>query len=313
MLASSGRDLPEGDEFTYEPEYDGIRVLAFVAGSDARLITRNRKDKTKQFPEIIADLQKLSGKTERTLVLDGEIVALIDGEPGRFQELQSRMHVDNGLPIKRRVKDTPVAFVVFDMLADGDDMIAAEPWSVRRAHMEKRLARRKLKTIRLTESSPDGVEMLRDAQEHGWEGIIAKRTTAPYRPGVRSKDWLKLKIEQQQEFVVGGYTEPRNTRSHLGAILLGYYDNGDLIYAGHTGGGFSGKTLTEMYKALHPLERKTSPLNTTPKTNEKPHWTNPRVVVEVRFNEWTRDGKLRQPIFLGIRDDKDPGEVRREG
>src|SRR6185503_13823159 len=130
MLASPGRDMPEGDEWTYEPKYDGIRVLVFVVANDARLITRNRKDKTKQFPEIIADLKKLSGKTGRTLVLDGEIVALIDGEPGRFQELQSRMHVDNEAAIKRRVKDTPVAFVVFDLLADGDDILAAEPWSV---------------------------------------------------------------------------------------------------------------------------------------------------------------------------------------
>jgi bifunctional non-homologous end joining protein LigD len=111
---------------------------------------------------------------------------------------------------------------------------------------------------------------------------------------------------------VGGYTEPRNTRAHLGAILLGYYSDGDLIYAGHTGGGFSTRSLSDMYKALRPLERKTSPFTTTPKTNEKPHWTDPNVVVEVRFNEWTRDGKLRQPIFLGMRDDKEPTEVRRE-
>ncbi len=312
MLASPGADLPEGDDWTFEPKFDGIRVLAFVVANDARLVTRNLKDKTKQFPEIIADLKKLSGKTGRTLVLDGEIVALVDGEPGRFQELQSRMHVDNESAIKKRVKDTPVAFLVFDLLADGNDILVPEPWSGRRARLEKRLARKKLDAIRLGESSADGAAMLRLAQEQGWEGIIAKRTTAPYRPGVRSKDWLKLKIEQQQEFVVGGYTEPRNTRSHLGAILLGYYDDGKLIYAGHTGGGFSSATLREMYDLLHPIERKTSPFTTTPKTNEKPHWTEPRVVVEVRFNEWTREGKLRQPILLGIRDDKDPHEVRRE-
>jgi bifunctional non-homologous end joining protein LigD len=313
MLASPGRDLPAGDDWVYEPKYDGIRVLAFVVADDARLITRNLKDKTKQFPEIIADLRKLSGKTGKTLVLDGEIVALVAGQPGRFQELQSRMHVDNALAIERRVRDTPVALLVFDLLAEGTDVLVAEPWSERRKRLEKRLARRKLKAIRLGESSDDGEAMLRLAQEQGWEGIIAKRATAPYRPGVRSKDWLKLKIEQQQEFVVGGYTEPRNTRSHLGAILLGYYDtDGKLIYAGHTGGGFSGASLHQMYELLHPLERKTAPFSTTPKTNEKPHWTEPRVVVEVRFNEWTRDGKLRQPIFLGIRDDKDPKDVRRE-
>ncbi|HSL70693.1 MAG TPA: hypothetical protein VK864_10660, partial [Longimicrobiales bacterium] len=151
------------------------------------------------------------------------------------------------------------------------------------------------------------------AQEQGWEGVIAKRIASLYRPGVRSKDWLKLKLEQTQEFVVGGFTEPRNTREHIGAILLGYYDDdGALIYAGHTGGGFSSRSLRTMYELLHPLERSSSPFSTTPRTNEKAHWTEPNVVVEVRFNEWTRDGKLRQPIFLGVRDDKEPREVHRE-
>jgi bifunctional non-homologous end joining protein LigD len=141
---------------------------------------------------------------------------------------------------------------------------------------------------------------------------MAKRRDAKYRPGERTTDWLKLKIENRQEFVVGGWTEPRRSRSHLGAILLGYYDDGKFVYAGHTGTGFTGRSLTEMYQRLKKLERKTPPFQERPKTNEAPHWTSPRVVVEVKFNEWTRDGKLRQPVFLGIRDDKDAREVVRE-
>ncbi len=277
------------------------------------LITRNAKDKTKQFPEIVADLKKLPGKTGRVYVLDGEIVALLDGEPARFQELQSRMHVENPTAIKRLTRDLPAAFIVFDLLVDGEDILLNEPWSERRARLEKRLARKRLPAIRVSETSTDAAAMLEEAQAHGWEGLMAKRVAAPYRPGQRSKDWLKLKLERRHEFVVGGYTEPRNSREHIGAILLGYYDDdGNLIYAGHTGGGFTRKLLNDMYTRLHRLERKTSPFSTTPQTNEKPHWVRPEVVVEVKFYEWTRDGKLRQPIFLGIREDKDAGEVRRE-
>jgi bifunctional non-homologous end joining protein LigD len=313
MLATAAKDLPTDGEWTFEPKYDGIRVLAFVTPGDVRLITRNAKDKTKQFPEIVADLQKLPGKTGRPYVLDGEIVALTDGEPARFQELQSRMHVENPLAIKRLAKDLPAAFVVFDLLVDGADVLLNESWSERRARLEKRLARKRLPAIRLGDTSDDPEAMLREAQQHGWEGLMAKRVDARYRPGQRSKEWLKLKIERQQEFVVGGFTEPRNSREKIGAILLGYYDDdGNLIYAGHTGGGFTRQSLNDTHARLSKLERKTSPFTTTPKTNEKPHWVRPEVVAEVRFNEWTNGGKLRQPIFLGIREDKDAGDVRRE-
>jgi bifunctional non-homologous end joining protein LigD len=158
----------------------------------------------------------------------------------------------------------------------------------------------------------DPPDMLARAAREGWEGVIAKRSDAPYLPGKRSRAWLKLKIEQRQEFVVGGYTEPRNSRQHLGAILLGYYDGDRFVYAGHTGGGFTQRSLLAMYKRLRPLERKTSPFSPAPRTNEKAHWVRPDVVVEVKFNEWTSDGKLRQPVFVGVRDDKDARDVVRE-
>ncbi|HST06918.1 MAG TPA: DNA ligase D [Gemmatimonadaceae bacterium] len=309
MYASIGSEIP-GDGWTFEPKYDGIRVLAFATSDEVKLITRNGKEKAKQFPEIVTALEKLTSQARRSFVLDGEIVALIDGEPARFQELQSRMHVKESHIIERHSSSTPAALILFDMLMDGDEVLLDEPWTERRAHLEKRIAKRVTKQLRITDSvAGDGTKMLDKAQREGWEGIIAKRTDSRYEPGNRSRNWLKLKIEFRQEFVVGGYTEPRNSREHIGAILLGYYDKDRFIYVGHTGGGFGRQSLADMYRKIHPLERKTSPFSETPKTNEKAHWVEPRVVVEVKFSEWTADRRLRQPIFLGVRDDKDAREV----
>ena len=309
MYASVGSEVP-GEGWTFEPKYDGIRVLAYATPTDVKLITRNGKDKAQQFPEIVAALKKLASLSRRSLVLDGEIVALIDGEPARFQELQSRMHVKESRLIERYSSSTPAALVLFDILMDGDEVLIKEPWSERRARLVKRVGKRVSKQLRLTESvQGDGKKMLEKARRQGWEGIIAKRVDSLYEPGHRSRNWLKLKIEFRQEFVVGGYTEPRNSREHIGALLLGYFDHGRFIYVGHTGGGFTRQGLEEMYRRLKPLERKTSPFEEAPKTNEKAHWVTPEVVVEVKFSEWTADRRLRQPIFLGVRDDKDPKEV----
>ena len=313
MYASIGSEIP-GDGWTFEPKYDGIRVLAFVTSDEVKLITRNGKEKAKQFPEIVAALEKLASQAKRSFVLDGEIVALIDGEPARFQELQSRMHVKESHIIERHSSSTPAALMLFDMLMDGDEVLLDEPWTERRAHLEQRVGKRVTRQLRLTDSvEGDGEKMLDKARREGWEGVIAKRTDSRYEPGNRSRNWLKLKIEFRQEFVVGGYTEPRNSREHIGAILLGYYDKDRFIYVGHTGGGFGRQSLADMYRKIHPLERKTSPFAETPKTNEKAHWVEPKVVVEVKFSEWTADRRLRQPIFLGVRDDKDAREVGVEG
>ena len=313
MYASVGSEIP-GDGWTFEPKYDGIRVLAYATSTEVKLMTRNGKDKEQQFPEIVAGLKKLAAQTKHSLVLDGEIVALIDGEPARFQELQSRMHVKELHAIARYSSTMPAALILFDILVDGEDVLIKEPWSERRARLVKRVGKRITPQLRVTESiEGDGKKMLENARRQGWEGIIAKRVDARYEPGSRSRNWLKLKIEFRQEFVVGGYTEPRNSREHIGALLLGYFDKDRFIYVGHTGGGFTRKGLEEMYRRLKPLERKTPAFEETPKTNEKAHWVKPEVVVEVKFNEWTADRRLRQPIFLGVRDDKDPKEVGLEG
>ena len=309
MLASVGSEVP-GENWTFEPKYDGIRVLAYATPTEVKLITRNGKDKAPQFPEIVGALKKLTSQSRRSLVLDGEIVALIDGEPARFQELQGRMHVKDSRMIERLSSSTPAALILFDILMDGDEVLIEETWSERRARLIKRVGKRVSAQLRITESvQGDGKKMLEKARRQGWEGIIAKRIDSRYEPGNRSHNWLKLKIEFRQEFVVGGYTEPRNSREHIGALLLGYFDHSRFIYVGHTGGGFTRQGLEEMYRRLKPLERKTSPFEEMPKTNEKAHWAKPEVVVEVKFSEWTADRRLRQPIFLGVRDDKDPKEV----
>ena len=313
MYASIGTSIPDGDGWTFEPKYDGIRVLAFVTKDAVRLVTRNGNDKTKQFPEIAQALGALGRKAGRELVVDGEIIAVVDGEVARFQALQDRMHVKDAVAIDHFADTQPAAIVLFDVLVDGPDVLLKEPWTTRRKHLERVLRRRTNHRLRLSESIPgDGAEMLERVRRDGWEGVIAKRTSSSYDPGIRSKSWLKLKVEHRQEFVVGGWTEPRNTREHIGAILLGYFEGDRFIYVGHTGGGFTRAGLQDMYRRLARLERKTSPFERPPRTNERAHWTRPEVVVEVKFNEWTADGKLRQPIFLGVRDDKPARDVGRE-
>jgi bifunctional non-homologous end joining protein LigD len=313
MYASIGTSMPEGDGWTFEPKYDGIRVLAYVTKDAVRLVTRNGNDKTKQFPEVADALRGLARKAERELVLDGEIIAVVKGEIARFQALQDRMHVKAATTIEDFASNQPAAIVLFDILVDGPDILLREPWSVRRKRLEQVLRRRTNDRLRLSESIPgDGEEMLSRVRRDGWEGVIAKRTESPYQPGVRSKAWLKLKVEHRQEFVVGGWTEPRNTREHIGALLLGYFDGDRFKYVGHTGGGFTRAGLKAMHQRLSRLERKTPPFEHPPRTNERAHWVRPEVVVEVKFNEWTADGKLRQPIFLGVRDDKSAREVTKE-
>src|SRR5439155_20251515 len=159
----------------------------------------------------------------------------------------------------------------------------------------------------------DGEALMREAVAHGWEGLIAKHADSQYASGKRTPDWRKLKIVHEQEFVIGGWTEPRQTRSHFGALLLGVYEGTRLVYVGHTGTGFNEAELARVMKLLAPLETSTCPFADRPKTNERPHWVKPKLVAQIKFTEWTADGKLRHPVYLGLRDDKKPEEVRREG
>ncbi|MGZ8458053.1 MAG: non-homologous end-joining DNA ligase, partial [Gemmatirosa sp.] len=318
MYASVGTAVPEGDGWTYEPKYDGVRVLALATADAAQLVTRNGNDKAAQFPEVVHALRALARRSRRALVLDGEIVALVDGAPARFQALQGRMHLGDAAGIAGHAEDAPATLVAFDLLLDGRDTLLGASWTARRARLGRLLGGRSRDgasaRIQLGDSVVgDGAAMVERARACGWEGVIAKRVDAPYSPGQRAKHWLKLKVEHRQEFVVGGYTEPRNSREHVGALLLGYFDDaGRLVYAGHAGGGFTRAGLRDMARRLAPLTRKTSPFTERVRTNEPAHWVRPSVVVEVKFIEWTEDRRLRQPIFLGVRDDKPATGVGRE-
>ncbi|HET9982626.1 MAG TPA: DNA ligase D [Longimicrobiales bacterium] len=313
MLAMASTELPQGPDWTFEPKYDGIRVLAFAAADAVALVTRNGRDKARQFPEVVASLRELGERARRPFLLDGEIVATNGGTFGRFEALQARMHLASGPDIRRLAAEAPAAFVAFDVLVDGDAVLVDAPWTERRRTLEALLEGEPADGVRLAPSGKDGEALLAWARREGWEGVVAKRTDAPYRPGTRSPDWRKVKAEGRQELVVGGYTEPRRSRKHLGAILLGYYDGGGAFhYAGHTGAGFSHEALESLHRKLRRLERRTSPFVEEPDTNERAHWVTPRIVVEVKFNEWTSAGRLRQPVFLGVRDDKDARSVVRE-
>jgi bifunctional non-homologous end joining protein LigD len=314
MLATIGREFPTGAGWVFEPKYDGVRVLAFVDGKKISLMSRNGIDKARQFPEVTDGLRTLHERVERSFVVDGEIVATRGGKPARFQALQGRVHLTDSAAISEHGARNPVVLMVFDLLLDGRASLVGKPWRVRRERLEALFrGASRIRGLRLGEVDDDGAALLRKARRRGWEGVIAKRADGHYSPGHRSRTWLKLKIEHRQEFVVGGWTEPRNSREYLGAILLGYYDaDGHLIYAGHTGTGFSRASLFDMYKRLERFERKRSPFSTTAEANEVAHWTHPSVVVEIKFNEWTSDGRLRQPVFVGVRTDKPAREVIRE-
>ena len=322
MYATLGHALPRGDGWTYEPKYDGMRVLAEASARAARLVTRNGKEKQTQFPEVVAALRAFAMRLGRSVVFDGEVVARrrrtrrVAMAASDFQSLQARMHLKDTGEIARLSVDAPATLVVFDLLRDGRASLASRPWSERRDRLEALFATAEADdaALVLSETSRRGATMLARARRAGWEGIIAKRIDARYQSGARSDAWLKLKLQFRAEFVVGGYTEPRNSRPHLGALLLGAHDaEGKLVYVGHMGGGFDRAGLRTMRERLDRLERRTSPFAVPPRTNEPAHWVAPKLVVEVKFAEWTTDGKLRQPIFLGVRDDKPARDVTIEG
>jgi bifunctional non-homologous end joining protein LigD len=325
MYATLGHELPRGGGWTFEPKYDGMRVIADVTARQVRLVTRNGKDKSMQFPELILGLRELSRRAGRSLVLDGEVVARRRRRGGtaaapaasEFQQLQSRMHLKDPDEIVRLAVKAPTSLVLFDLLRDGRGSLVSKPWADRREQLEtlfEEAGDPDDGAVMLGDTSARGATMLARARRTGWEGIIAKRTDARYQPGARSDDWLKLKLQFRAEFVVGGFTEPRKTRPYFGALLLGAYDKaGRFVYVGHTGGGFTRDGLAEMHARLERLERRTAPFVVPPRTNERAHWVAPKVVVEAKFAEWTSDRLLRQPIFLGVRDDKAAREVTIEG
>ncbi len=278
----------------YERKLDGIRCLASKGDKRVDLRSRNDLSLNGRFPEIAAALE---ADPATNLVIDGEVVAF-DGAQTSFSRLQQRGE-----------HPTPVFFYVFDILRDGGEDVTQEPLRERKARLRRALAFGD--PIRFTtHRNGDGEAFYREACRKGWEGLIAKRADAPYTHG-RSRDWLKFKCSAEQELVIGGFTAPRGSRTDLGALLLGYYDDGELRYAGKVGTGFTRETLHDLAARLAPLKRDRSPFADEVRERTAT-WVEPELVAQVGFSEWTPDHRLRHPRFLGVRDDKAARQVVRE-
>jgi bifunctional non-homologous end joining protein LigD len=307
MLATLGERPFSDPTWLFEIKYDGVRVLASRDGEGVELSGRSGMVVTARYPEVVRALRALP--LDRFL-LDGEIVALDAQGRASFQRLQARMNLTRPADIERASLEVPVGAVFFDALAlDGRDL--------RRLPLEERKAcLRLLLPARGVAHFGDhvlehGQEFFDAACAERLEGVVAKKRDSPY-VGKRSRDWLKLKCQLRQEFVIGGYTAPRGSRAHFGALHLGLYTNGRLVYVSKVGTGFDEATLALVAERLRPLARATSPFDVGTPGGRGHRWVEPKLVCEVRFTEWTKDGGIRHPTFLGLRDDKRPEDCVRE-
>ena len=305
---------PTHGDWLYELKFDGIRAIAIKDGRRVSLISRNGNKLDKRFPEIAEAVKDL---TVNECVLDGEVVALDEEGRSSFQLLQA---------IEMEGRKAPLRFYVFDLLQLNGKSLLELPVEQRKQVLAK-VCESVADPIRYSgEISGDVKSLLAEVKRRGLEGLIGKQRDSKYEVGRRSGAWIKLKSVNEQEFVIGGYTPPGGSRKHFGAILVGYYDNGKLKFAGKVGSGFTEKSLSILYKKFRAEERDDCPFidlpskqggawvqGITPSIMKKMHWVNPKFVAQIKFAEWTRDGKLRQPVFLGIRKDKDPKQVVREG
>jgi len=312
MLAEATHELPGGPGWLYEPKYDGVRALGRVTASGANLLSRKGNPLTRQFPEIAGPLQRLHAAIGQEFLVDGEIVSATDDGFAGFQTLQSRLGVEQPFRIRMLALRIPAVLVCFDVLAVGATSLVGHPLYERREVLQALLCT-PFDGLRLGEQSDDGPGMLRRATALGWEGIVAKWRDSRYLPGQRSPTWLKYKATRRQEFVVAGFTDSDAEGRELAALVLGYHAAGRLVYAGCVGSGFTAREVVQALRRLAPLARPASPFPVVPAVDGRVHWVEPRTVVEVRFQDWTDDGRVRFPVFLGFRDDKSPDEVVREG
>jgi bifunctional non-homologous end joining protein LigD len=311
MMARLG-PLPEPDsDYAHEMKWDGVRALGYVEDGTLRLVSRNGKNVTVAYPEL-AGLAAATGG--HAVVLDGEIVAFDQQGRPSFEALQPRMHQRDPLKIRQLLGTTPVTYLLFDVLHVDAATTIALPYTERRSRLED-----------LVHTGPHwavppyytgcGEHALADSRRLGLEGVVAKRLTSPYRPGRRSPDWVKVKNFRTQEVVVGGWRPGEGRRANtIGSLLVGVNDDsGRLRYAGSVGTGFTDEALRRLAERLAPLRRDTPPFEGITREEAKGcHWVEPVLVGEVRFAEWTGEGRLRHPSWRGLRDDKEPSEVVRE-
>ena len=305
---------PAIGDWIYELKFDAIRLIAIKNREKVSLLSRNQNDLSARFSEIADAIKNLPVEE---CVIDGEVVALDEDGRSSFQLLQAR---------EMEGRLTPIYFYAFDLLQFDAKSLVSLPLEVRKDLLENLCASAGDTRIRYSGAiGGDADKLLKEVQRRGLEGIIGKLPNSVYESGRRSGAWIKLKCVNEQEFVIGGYTPPQGARKHFGAILVGYYKGRDLVFAGKVGTGFTTKSLAALHKKFRAEERAECPfvdlpskqngqwvLGITPSMMKKMHWVNPKFVAEIKFAEWTRDGKLRAPVFIGLREDKKPREVVRE-
>lgn len=314
MQAKTAAAPPPGN-WLYEIKLDGFRALALLGAAGTKLVSRNAKDFAARFPEIVRALQIFP---VRDTILDGEVVALEADGRSSFSLLGNRDEVKG--------RRAPLVYYVFDVLRiDGRDVMHL-PLTERKQLLAAVFASGVDPQIRFSDSiSSNAPALLAEARRLGLEGLIGKKADSVYENGRRSGAWIKLKLLAEQEFVIGGYTDPEGGRSQLGALILGVHSNGALQYVGKAGSGYTEKTLRALGEALAPLARTSCPFVNLPEPARRGvavgmtrsemarcHWVEPKLVCQVRFTEWTRDEHLRHPVFLGLRPDKAAADVVRE-
>jgi bifunctional non-homologous end joining protein LigD len=305
MLARLAHMPGNEDDWGFEVKWDGIRAVLYSGKRDMKLENRNLRDITFKYPE----LHPLKGLDA---IVDGEIVALDDNGRPSFERMQGRMHLSTEAAVRARMNEIPARFMAFDLIWHKGRDLTDLPYTERRARLEA------LDLNGDCWQTPswrigDGSELLEAARAQQLEGVMAKRLTSPYCPGKRTQHWLKIKVKQNQEFVIGGWQPGEGRRlSTLGSLLVGYYEDGTFRYAGKVGTGFKEKDLRMLVKELKSRERKTSPFTPPPAPPRGVIFVEPELVAELEFTEWTREGILRNPAYKGLRDDKPASAVVRE-
>jgi DNA ligase D-like protein (predicted ligase) len=304
MLATLTEKRFSDPEWIYERKFDGERCLAFRERTAVRLMSRNQLRIDNHYPEVA---EALEAQDPLPFIVDGEIVAFERNRPS-FSRLQRRMQLRD--PEAARRTGVPVFFYLFDVLHVGDFDLTGVELRHRKAVLKRLLSYGG--PLRFTQHrNRDGESLWNDACASGWEGVIAKRADSNYEHR-RSSNWLKFKCVNEQEFVIGGYTDPRGSRTGFGALLVGYYEDDRLRYAGKVGTGFDTTLLSSLARRLARLEQQEPPFDVGTLPRKGVHWVRPELVCQVGFSEWTQDGRLRHPRFLGLREDKPAREVVRE-
>jgi bifunctional non-homologous end joining protein LigD len=307
-------ELPvDEDGWAFEIKWDGMRILTIIRPDHLTLLSSNGIDATSRYPELNALADALRG---HTVVLDGEVVAFDDAGRPSFGRLQHRMHVANAVEVRRRAEAVAINYVVFDLLhLDGHDVTPLQ-YSERRRLLADLVPDDGCWTVPRERPAGEGHSLLEAARQQGLEGVMAKRVDSPYLPGKRSPAWRKAKARLRQEFVIGGWQPGEGNREgYLGSVLVGVYEGAVLHYCGKVGTGFNSRELDRVGKLLAARAIDASPFDPVPPriVARTARWVRPELVAEVEFGEWTEEGILRHPSYLGLRDDKPPTDVVREG